>query len=262
MALSFVVYAKKRPVKLDLRESGILIQSHDKTRSIAWSDVLGARELSCDIPCFALLSFCTKGKIRVFQVNPSQRDVYASASSQECVSLIQSTVISAPQGDSRPTPRRHFTVLINPFSGRKLAWDNWDSVKHFFEACELDVHETQHAGHAGEIAEKAAKGDTILVVSGDGLVHEVINALCRVGLNDSVAIAVIPGGTSNALAYELCMEASEPFSCESSAFIAVTGGRRACDLTRLELTESRQVVYSFMLFAWAIIADIDINSEV
>lgn len=261
MALNFTVYAKRLPVAITLSYSAIYIETQSEAEIIKWDDVLGACMLSCDLPSFALLTYCKSGKDRVFKVKARQRRVYVEESSKRWVNIIQNRLLNDSLKFSDETPRRRFIVLVNPFSGRKLAPGNWVSVQHFFEACDVKVVETQHPGHAAEIAAEATDGDIITVVSGDGLVHEVINALCKVNRSRAVAISVIPGGTSNALAYELCMEAKEPFSCESCAFIAITGARYSSDLMKIELLTEHRDVFAFMTFTWAIVADIDINSE-
>mmetsp|Transcript_949 Transcript_949/g.2276 ORF Transcript_949/g.2276 Transcript_949/m.2276 type:complete len:407 (+) Transcript_949:1832-3052(+) len=256
MALSFTVYVKKLPLPVTLTEYAITIEGEDQDKVIAWDDVLGAFLLPTDIPSFALLTNAKRKGTRVLK-----RFVFVDGGAPQWVNFIQNKVVNGKLQLTEETPRKKYTILVNPFSGRKLAKTNWESVKPFFEACDFEVVFTKYGGHAGEIAENAEPGGTIVLVSGDGLVHEVVNALCKSGKNQQVAVSVIPGGTSNALAYELCMLAGEPYSPESCAFIAVTGKRKASDLMQIELLSQSIVVHAFMTFTWAIVSDIDINSE-
>ena len=54
---------------------------------------------------------------------------------------------------------------------------------------------TEFAGHAGEVASKAASEEDLLVIAcgGDGTIHEVANALAE----SATPLAVIPLGTGN-----------------------------------------------------------------
>ena len=60
---------------------------------------------------------------------------------------------------------------------------------------ETRVVYTEFAGHAAEVASKAAEEDDLLVIAcgGDGTIHEVANALAE----SSTPLAVIPLGTGN-----------------------------------------------------------------
>ena len=60
---------------------------------------------------------------------------------------------------------------------------------------ESEIVYTEFAGHASEVASKAAKEDDLLVVAcgGDGTIHEVANSLAE----SKTPMAVIPLGTGN-----------------------------------------------------------------
>ena len=104
-------------------------------------------------------------------------------------------------------PRRRVLVLINPFGGRKRAPGIWrDDVEPMFQrsTVDCDVVLTQRAGHAIEIAAGVDldKYDGIVTVSGDGLLHEVINGLSRHAdwqRAIQLPIGPIPAGTGNGL---------------------------------------------------------------
>lgn len=75
-------------------------------------------------------------------------------------------------------------MLVNPFSGRRLAARNWEIVKPLLEKAYIDmtVIMTERAGHAYDMAYSEIKQgdyDGIVTVSGDGLIHEVVNGLYR-----------------------------------------------------------------------------------
>ena len=85
------------------------------------------------------------------------------------------------QDDCDPKKRK-LLILLNPFGGAGAARRNWAVVEPYFQKAHLDYQlvETQHAGHAYEIVNTelvAGQFDVIITVSGDGLLHEVINGL-------------------------------------------------------------------------------------
>lgn len=99
-------------------------------------------------------------------------------------------------------------VLVNPFSGGGAAARAWTTAKTILDKChvELTVIMTERAGHAYDIAHTEIKKgdyDGVVTVSGDGLIHEVINGLYRrkdwMQLMSTLTLGFIPGGTANGL---------------------------------------------------------------
>lgn len=75
-------------------------------------------------------------------------------------------------------------VLVNPFSGTRLATANWEIARVILEKCYIDIKVviTERAGHAYDIVHREIQPgdyDGIATVSGDGLIHEVVNGLYR-----------------------------------------------------------------------------------
>lgn len=83
--------------------------------------------------------------------------------------------------DEDPRPRRAL-VLLNPFGGAGAARQNWEHVQSMFDQAHIDytLTETQEAQHAYEIVNSQivpGQYDAIISVSGDGLLHEIVNGL-------------------------------------------------------------------------------------
>jgi sphingosine kinase len=78
-------------------------------------------------------------------------------------------------------PKRRLLILINPFSGRRLAPKNWNKARPILEKAHvnLNVVFTERAMHAYDIAKELDPDDYdgVVTVSGDGLIHEVVNGL-------------------------------------------------------------------------------------
>jgi diacylglycerol kinase family enzyme len=92
-------------------------------------------------------------------------------------------------------------VIFNPVAGRRRAAALWRVLDLLVEnGVKVEVAETQHAGHATQLARDAAREGLSMVVAagGDGTIAEVANGL----IGSTTALGVIPLGTANVLAKE------------------------------------------------------------
>ena len=133
----------------------------------------------------------------------------------------------------------------------------------------MKVIMTERAGHAYDVVNKDLKpGDFegIVTVSGDGLIHEVVNGLYRrpdaITMMASTTIGFIPGGSANGLVKAVLDFSGEEFNVENAAFIAAKGRTTRMDLTEIECEYQKEKVYSFLSTFFGVLADCDINSEV
>lgn len=102
-------------------------------------------------------------------------------------------------------------LIVNP-NATSTTPAGRDLVAHALESrTELVVTQTDHRGHATEIAEAAKRDgtDVIIVHGGDGTVNEVVNGLLgtpgpdRPAPETLPAVAVVPGGSANVFARAL-----------------------------------------------------------
>jgi diacylglycerol kinase family enzyme len=92
-------------------------------------------------------------------------------------------------------------IIFNPVAGRRRATSLWRVLDLLVEnGIKVEVAETQHAGHATELARTAAREGRAMVVAagGDGTIAEVANGL----IGSQTALGIIPLGTANVLAKE------------------------------------------------------------
>ncbi|WP_039885402.1 diacylglycerol kinase family protein [Acidocella sp. MX-AZ02] len=92
-------------------------------------------------------------------------------------------------------------VIFNPVAGRRRATALWRVLDLLVEnGVKIEVAETQHAGHATDLARQAAREGAFMVVAagGDGTIAEVANGL----IGTDTALGIIPLGTANVLAKE------------------------------------------------------------
>ncbi|KAA1107602.1 sphinganine kinase lcb4 [Puccinia graminis f. sp. tritici] len=113
----------------------------------------------------------------------------------------------------RPTTN-HFQsnlvlIIINPTSGSQKSVKIWTSVVEPIlkaSTASYEVIFTTHAGHAGELGEKLELDsvDVVSSVSGDGLVHKILNGLGRRESDfgtamENLPLTSIPCGSGNTL---------------------------------------------------------------
>jgi diacylglycerol kinase family enzyme len=92
-------------------------------------------------------------------------------------------------------------IIFNPVAGRRRAAALWRVLDLLVEnGVQIEVAETQHAGHATQLARAAACEGRPMVVAagGDGTIAEVANGL----LGSATSLGIIPLGTANVLAKE------------------------------------------------------------
>ncbi|KAM3589051.1 sphinganine kinase lcb4 [Umbelopsis sp. WA50703] len=162
---------------------------------------------------------------------------------------------------------KRIKVLINPFGGQGKAKNIYErQVKPVFEAakCVMDVQYTERQGHAIDIAKEIdiEKFDSIVTVSGDGVIHEVINGfLQRSDAREAIKklpLGVIPGGTGNALSISLLGETAG-FDAQYTALQVIKGKPMTFDLCSVTYDDHRY--FSFLSQNYGITAYADLGTE-
>ncbi|XP_064584475.1 sphingosine kinase 1 isoform X1 [Zonotrichia leucophrys gambelii] len=183
--------------------------------------------------------------------------------------------VPAQDGDSYGVLPRpcHALVLLNPQSGSGRALDDFQAVVQPMLA-EADiattVFVTERAHHAHEKVrdEDLSQWDTLVVMSGDGLLFEVVNGLMeRPDWREAMKkpLCILPGGSGNALAASINYYAGYDHVAKKKlltncTFILCKGLYTQMDLVSLS-TASGKRFFSFLGFGWGFISDVDIDSE-
>ncbi|NP_001088560.1 sphingosine kinase 1 L homeolog [Xenopus laevis] len=175
-------------------------------------------------------------------------------------------------GNPLPSSCR-FLVLLNPFAGTGKASALFQThvIPMLTEAnATFTLLETERPKQAYELVrdEDLSGWDAIVVMSGDGLVFEVINGLmerpdwvCAI----KKPIAVLPGGSGNALAASISYYSGHKQAVgnkllNNCTFILCKGQPVPLDLVSFTTSSGRRI-FSFLSFAWGLISDVDIESE-
>lgn len=92
-----------------------------------------------------------------------------------------------------------FYFIINPSSKTKSSRAIWQHVNQVLHQRGIPHHvcATRYPGHASELARSVSRSDPnadIIVLGGDGTIHEVLNGLENL---DTVTLGVIPTGSAN-----------------------------------------------------------------
>lgn len=167
-------------------------------------------------------------------------------------------------------------VLVNPHSGRGRSVTIYkrtvapflaaNNVGHnvFITKSESRVHNFIVTRELKELQSYKA----IVVVAGDGLFHETLNALmARPDWQEAIKIplAVVPTGSGNGLAYSLIKHKNRDIKHSEDAIKLCCEqliGDETCmsDLVRVDYGLDK-TIWSFLSIGWGLLSDIDIDSE-
>lgn len=125
--------------------------------------------------------------------------------------------------DLRPVPAqvRNAVIIYNPTSGRRRSrrLRALEEAAQILRASGIDAHllPTTSAGSATELARNAVHGgcEMVVVCGGDGTINEVVNGIA----GTEAPLAVLPAGTANILAKELCI----PWNIPAAARLIARG---------------------------------------
>ncbi len=142
--------------------------------------------------------------------------------------------------------------LVNPASANGSTRRRWPELARRAAAAGLDGGAlfSERPGHLGELAREAVLGGAarLVVVGGDGTVHEVVDGLMKADLGGHVELSVIPFGTGKDFVRSLRI----PARLDDALQVARTGDVRTVDVGRATYTaEGGQAVAYFANFAGA-----------
>jgi YegS/Rv2252/BmrU family lipid kinase len=127
-----------------------------------------------------------------------------------------------------PSSYKRVQIIINPAAGKNETILNTINAGFAGTGIEWDARITHKFGDATRLTKEAvaAGADVVAGYGGDGTQLEVANGLVGSG----VPLAILPGGTGNAMAFELNVPRELP---QAVALIANSPNRRAIDLASI-----------------------------
>lgn len=161
-------------------------------------------------------------------------------------------------------------VFINPEAGNGSAPQNWQLAKkllskagYIFQEVYTSYYRCCYEYIASISFTELLKYDGILTCGGDGMPHEIVNALLHRPEDHNllqIPIGMLHGGSGNAIITSLCADSREKNNLESAIYIIAKGQTKKMDVIEIQRI-NQQSLYSLMTISWAFIADIDSGSE-
>ena len=111
------------------------------------------------------------------------------------------------------------------------------------------------------------KYDGFVACSGDGIIHEIINAIFHRNEEDRnkflnhCAICPIPAGSGNALSKAISSYCGDDNRIENHCYYLCKGITKKIDVQEMQLKDEEKKVYSVIAFMYGFIADCDLDSE-
>ena len=145
-----------------------------------------------------------------------------------------------------------YYLIVNPAGGTKKGLKILEKIKPVFRKkdVELNIIETEYAGHAVQLASKLDLFgyDGLCAIGGDGTFFEMMNGMLNRSDGQIFPLGLITGGTGNAFMHDLnCLD-----PVEASERI-IKGHLRPIDIARVETNNN--IYFSFNIVGWGIVAD-------
>ncbi|TVU54952.1 MAG: diacylglycerol kinase [Arthrospira sp. PLM2.Bin9] len=164
------------------------------------------------------------------------------------------------------TWHQRLEIFINPASGKGKSLQIFEQIKPILSNhnTAFNVTFTSYAGDLKNCIENIdlSSIDGLVVVGGDGSIHEVINGLMnRQDWEKAIKtpLGIIPGGTSNGLCKTLLEEAGETYNAINATIAITRGNIQPLDILRVQ--QGDRFYYSILSIAWGLIAAVDIKSD-
>ena len=123
------------------------------------------------------------------------------------------------------------SLVVNPVAGNNAPKYVNDIAALLKKKVSVTTFVTQRKGDAFDFARAFCNTDRIVIAGGDGTINEVINGIMfsKKNSQSSISLAIIPLGTVNVLAKELCI----PEDIEKAVNLALTGSTHRIALGRI-----------------------------
>ncbi|KAG7452429.1 uncharacterized protein BT62DRAFT_924983 [Guyanagaster necrorhizus] len=261
-ALTIHVVSSGKPVTLTYSDTSLTVKGGGKPKDIPFYQLIQAdfHPDTLTLQVSYLWKKKTKGYLSLVRLEGT-----AKKSESSTVKEWAETVLNSAFKDAGVNRGRRLKILVNPHGGtRKGAAIFTKIVEPVLRAggCALDVQYTTHSNHAYEIAKVLPlECDAIVTVSGDGLIHEVMNGFAHHAYPMkafSIPIAPIPTGSGNGLSLNL-LGLADGFDVVAAALNVVKGLPMKVDVFSFVQNGKRSI--SFMSQAMGLMADLDLGTE-
>ena len=167
--------------------------------------------------------------------------------------------------------KRKILAFVNPIGGKGNALDLWERARKVLNQANLDIDTiiTQQLKEAYNyvLTLDPMKYDGFIACSGDGIIHEIINAIFHRNEEDKAkflercAICAIPAGSGNAISKAISYYCGDENSIENQCYYLCKGIKKKIDVQEMQLKGLDKKVYSVVSFMYGFLADCDLDSE-
>ena len=167
--------------------------------------------------------------------------------------------------------KRKILAFVNPVGGQQNGLTIWDRALKLLNKAnlDLDVIITERFKQAYEymLTVDPLKYDGFIACSGDGIIHEIINAIFHRNEEDRkkflehLAICAIPAGTGNALSKAISSYCGDDNSVENQCYYLCKGIKKKIDCQEIQIKNMEKKVYSIVAFFYGFLSDCDLDSE-
>jgi hypothetical protein len=167
--------------------------------------------------------------------------------------------------------KRKILVFINPIGGKGNALSLWDRAKVILNEAYLDIDTiiTSQFKEAYNyiLTVDPLKYDGFITCSGDGIPHEIINAIFHRNEEDRnkflehCAICPLPAGSGNALSKAISSYSGDDNRLETHCYYLCKGIKKKIDVQEMQLKGLEKNIYSVIAFMYGFLADCDLESE-
>ncbi|KAK0463936.1 ATP-NAD kinase-like domain-containing protein [Desarmillaria tabescens] len=261
-ALTFHVVSSGKPVTLTYSDTSLTVKGSGKLKDIPFHQLIQAdfHPDTLTLQVSYVWRKKTKGNLSLVRIEGTVKESETSAVKEWADNALKAAFENA--GVKRG---RRVKVLVNPHGGtRKGAAIFTKTVEPVLRAggCMLDIQYTTHSNHAYEISKVLPlEYDAIITVSGDGLIHEVMNGFAHHEYPMkafSIPIAPIPTGSGNGLSVNI-LGLADGFDVVAAALNVIKGLPMKVDVFSFVQNGKRSI--SFMSQAMGLMADLDLGTE-
>tara|TARA_Y100000590_G_scaffold29440_1_gene32867 strand:- start:110 stop:997 length:888 start_codon:yes stop_codon:yes gene_type:complete len=152
--------------------------------------------------------------------------------------------------------KNDYYIIYNPVSSSGKSHKIFNKFSTYLNQQSIPFQsiKSEYKGHIQKICQSIDIYNYVIIIGGDGTIHEAINGLMLNPNLEQMTIGFLPGGTGNSFLHDLN---AETYSKAISKLI--TPKIKKIDVLKLEL--KNEVAYSFNIVGWGLVSDINILSE-
>ena len=279
--VSFLSQEDKKKKKVnDIRNKIIL---NKNMKNIEQNDLLSQKEI-CSLTYFPLIPksecnfcnclFCCDCKCRKnYRIREFITDYFLIQTDYVIQMKKYFYSISLPKLNELQAKNRKRKILafINPIGGKGNALTLWAKAEKIFEQTDIEIDKIITSEfrqvYNYVLTLDPMKYDGFIACSGDGIIHEIINAIFHRNEEDKnkflsrCAICTLPAGSGNALSKAITDYSGDDNRVETHCYYLCKGKKKKIDVQEMQIKGLEKKVYSVVAFMFGFLAECDLDSE-